>query len=186
MRNALAAAAAICTAAVISAAGSPALFDPAAAAAAPEAAAPEAAAPGAPQAARIEARSADLMAVGTVRGDRMTIHVSRIIDNAPVRDAVVTVLLRGTMHPTTAETDGSYSLQAPDLNLPGAASMEFQVAEAGASEALKGTLRIADAAAKPEDKNNARQLGWWVLNFAVCIGILMLWSRRKAARADAD
>ena len=172
MRAALAAAAAICTAAVL------------AAAAAPEAAVtPQAAAP---QAARVEARSANLMAVGTVRGGRMTIHVSRIIDNAPVRDAVVTVLLRGTMHPTTAETDGSYSLQAPDLNLPGAASMEFQVAEAGASEALKGTLRIADAAAKPEDKNNARQLGWWVLNFAVCIGILMLWSRRKAARADAD
>jgi membrane fusion protein, heavy metal efflux system len=168
MRAALAAAAAICTAAVL------------AAAAAPEAAVtPQAAAP---QAARVEARSANLMAVGTVRGGRMTIHVSRIIDNAPVRDAVVTVLLRGTVHPTTAETDGSYALEAPDLNLPGAASVEFQVAEAGVTEALKGTLRVADAPLKPEDKNNARQLGWWVLNFAVCIGILMLWSRRKSAR----
>jgi cobalt-zinc-cadmium efflux system membrane fusion protein len=173
MRAALAAAAAICAAAVLCAA-----------AAVPADAAPEAAAPASPQAARIEARSADLLAVGTVRGDRMTIHVSRIIDNAPVRDAVVTVLLRGPTHPTTAETDGSYSLQAPDLNLPGAAAMEFQVVQAGGSEALKGTLRIADAPPKPEDKNNARQLLWWVLNFAVCIGILMLWSRRKAARTD--
>ena len=125
------------------------------------------------------------MAGGTVRGGRMTIHVSRLIDNAPVRDAVVTVLLRGTPHPTTAETDGSYSLEAPDLNLPGAAAVEFQVAQAGATQALKGTLQVADAKLKPEDKNNARQLGWWVLNFAVCIGILMLWSRRKSARGDA-
>jgi hypothetical protein len=188
MRDALAAAAPIWTAAVICAAGALAPFAPAAAAAAPEAAAPEAAALGASQGARIEARSADLLAVGTVRDGRMTIHVSRIIDNAPVRDAVVTVLLRGAMHPTTAETDGSYSLQAAELSLPGAASMEFQVARAGTSEALAGTLRIADAAAaaKHEDKNNARQLGWWVLNFAVCIGILMLWRRRKAARTDAD
>ena len=38
------------------------------------------------QLARIEARSADLLAVGTVHGDRLTIHLSRIIDNAPVRN----------------------------------------------------------------------------------------------------
>ena len=42
-----------------------------------------------PRSPRIEARSADLLAVGTVQGDRMTIHLSRILDNAPVRDAVV-------------------------------------------------------------------------------------------------
>jgi membrane fusion protein, heavy metal efflux system len=174
MRAALAAAAALC------AAGALAPFGPPTAAAA----APQAAAPAAPQAARIEARSADLLAVGTVRGGRMTIHLSRIIDNAPVRDAMVTVLLRGIAHPTTAEADGSYSLETPDLNLPGAAAVEFQVAEAGTTEALKGALRVADAEPKPEDKNNARQLGWWVLNFAVCIGILLLWSRRKSARAD--
>jgi len=140
-----------------------------------------AAAPESIPAARVEARSADLLAVGTVHGDRMTIHVSRIIDNAPVRDAAVTVLLRGATHPTIAETDGSYSLQTPDLSLPGAAAMQFQVVHAGGREELKGTLQIADAQGNPSDKNNARQLGWWVLNFAVCIGILMLWRRRKTA-----
>ena len=34
---------------------------------------------------RVEARSADLLAVGTVQGDRMTVHLSRIVDNAPMR-----------------------------------------------------------------------------------------------------
>ena len=129
--------------------------------------------------ARIEARSADLLAVGLVRGDRMTIHLSRVIDNAPVRDAAVTVVLRGASHPATAETDGSYTLQTKDLALPGAAAVEFEVAEAGGQQSLKGTLQVAAAGGKSGDENSARQLGWWVLNFAVCIGFLWLISRRR-------
>jgi len=137
---------------------------------------------------RIEARSADLLAVALVRGDRMVIHLSRLIDNAPVRDASVTVLLRGTAHPATAEADGSFTLETKDLELPGAATVEFQVAPAGVSQAgasqtgagetLQGTLQ-GIAAGAPQDKNTARQLWWWVLNFAVCIGFLYLISRRR-------
>jgi hypothetical protein len=133
---------------------------------------------------RIEARSTDLLAVGTVHGDRMTIHLSRILDNAPVRDAVVTVALRGATHSTTAETDGSYTLQTPDLSLPGAVSVQFQVARGGAREEFNGSLRIDVAAGGTQEKDNSRQLWWWVLNFAVCIGFLVLWSRRrKTARS---
>ena len=137
---------------------------------------------------RIEARSADLLAVGLVHDDRMVIHLSRVIDNAPIRDAVLTVLLRGTVHPTTAEPDGSYSLESQDLKLPGSATVVFQVAPAGAAPVeLKGTIEVAAGAAKSEEPNSARQLGWWVLNFAVCIGFLMLLSRRrKAADARGD
>jgi hypothetical protein len=131
---------------------------------------------------RIEARSANLMAVGIVHGDRMSIHLSRLVDNAPVRDAVLTVLLRGMVHPTVAEADGSYTLQTKDLDLPGSASVEFQVMQGTAREDLKGTLPAAGTA-KPEEKNSARQLWWWVLNFAVCIGFLMLISRRRKAAA---
>ena len=141
-------------------------------------AAPAASAASAPPA-RIEARSADLLAVGLVQDGRMTIHLSRVIDNAPVRDAVVTVVLRGTSHPATAETDGSYTLQSKDLALPGAAAVEFEVAEAGGQQSLKGTLQVAAAGGKSGDENSARQLGWWVLNFAVCIGFLWLISRRR-------
>jgi hypothetical protein len=136
-----------------------------------------------PPPARVEASSGGLRAVGTVSGDRMTIHVSRIVDNAPVRDAVVAVILRGTTHATTAEADGSYALQTPDLALPGEAAVQFEVTQGGAREELKGTLEIA-APGRPEDKNTTRQIGWWVLNFAVCIGFLMLWQRRKRARGE--
>ena len=131
---------------------------------------------------RVEARSSDLLAVGVVRGDRMSIHLSRLIDNAPVRDAALTVVLRGTAHPAVAETDGSFTLRSPDLGLPGAAAVEFQVAQAAGQQSLKGTLQIASGAAgRAEDKNSARQLLWWVLNFGVCIGFLWLVSRRRKA-----
>jgi hypothetical protein len=128
---------------------------------------------------RVEARSADLVAVGVVRGDRMTIHLSEMMDNAPVRDASVTVVLRGAAHPTTAETDGSYTLQTKDLELAGPAVLEFQVARAAARESLKGTLQVNGGDSPSENKNSARQLWWWVLNFAVCIGFLWLISRRR-------
>jgi hypothetical protein len=132
---------------------------------------------------RVEARSADLLAVGIVRDDRMVIHLSRLVDNAPVRDAVLTVLLRGVVHPTVAEADGSFTVQSKDLGLEGAAVVVFQVAQGNVRQELKGTLEIAGSADKTEDKNSARQLGWWVLNFAVCIGFLMLLSRRRKAAA---
>jgi hypothetical protein len=134
-----------------------------------------------PTSPRVEARSADLLAVGLAHDDKLTIHLSRLIDNAPVRDAVVTVLLRGVAHPTIAETDGSYTLQTKDLTLPGAAAIDIQVGQAGAQESLKGTLQIAAAGGQSESKNSARQLWWWVLNFAVCIGFLWLFSRRRKA-----
>jgi len=130
---------------------------------------------------RVEARSADLLAVGVVHDDKMSIHVSGLADNAPVRDAAVSVLLRGTTYTAVAEADGSYSLQARDLKLPGAAVVEIHVVQGAAHEILKGTLDVAGAAGQSNDKSNARQLWWWVLNFTVCFGILWLFARRRKA-----
>jgi hypothetical protein len=134
--------------------------------------------------ARVEARSDDLLEVGVVQNDRMTIHLSEVIDNAPVRDASMVVVLRGTVHPAVAETDGSYTLQTKDLSLSGAAAVEFQVTRAAGRESLKGTLQVSGGEHSSEDKNTARQLWWWVLNFAVCIGFLWLISRRRKAAQD--
>jgi hypothetical protein len=143
--------------------------------------APDTAAPAAPAAPRIEVRSSDLLVVGVVHDDKMSIHVSRLNDNAPVRDAAISLVLRGSTYAAVAEADGGYSLHSKDLQLPGAAAVEFQVKQADAHETLKGTLDIANSAGQGEDKNNARQLWWWVLNFSVCFGILWLISRRRKA-----
>ena len=157
---------------------------PASAAAAP-------AAPAAPTAAtaataRVEARSAHLLAVGTVNGERMTIHLSRLEDNAPVRDAEVAVVLRGATHPATALADGGYAVATPDLALPGAAAVRIEVTSSGARQDLEGTLQPGAAAESTDDKGSSRQLGWWVLNFAVCIGFLWLWQRRKRHDPDGE
>jgi hypothetical protein len=136
------------------------------------------------QTARVEARSATYLAVGLVHDDRMSIRLSRLSDNTPVRDAVLTVAMRGESHAATAETDGSYSFESKDLLLPGSVSVEFRVAQGELHERLDGTLQSAGKADKPEDKNNARQLWWWVLNFAVCIGVLLLISRRRKAAQE--
>lgn len=93
----------------------------------------------------------------------------------------MTVVLRGVAHPTIAETDGSYTLQTKDLTLPGAAAVDIQVSRAAAQQSLKGTLQINAGPGQSENKNTARQLWWWVLNFAVCIGFLWLFSRRRKA-----
>ena len=136
-----------------------------------------------PAPARVEARSGDLLAVGVVRGDTMSVHVSRIADNAPVRDAVVTVVLRGILHPTTAETDGGYSLQTKDLMLPGTAAVDFHVVQGALQQDLKATLDISPSGGEHEDKNSARQLWWWVLNFTVCGVAFYMFSRRKSAKS---
>jgi len=128
---------------------------------------------------RVEARSDTFLAVGVVHDDRMAIRLSRLLDNSPVRDAVLTVVLRGEAHPTIAETDGSYSFESKELTLPGTASVDIQVRQGDVRESLKGTLQISGTADKPGERSNARQLWWWVLNFSVCIGVLLLISRRR-------
>ena len=69
------------------------------------------------------------------------------------------------------------------LHVPGVLSAE-QVA--AARETLKGTLQTAGGAGPSDDRNSARQLWWWVLNFAVCIGFLWLYSRRRKAASGQE
>jgi len=133
---------------------------------------------------RIEARSASFLAVGVVREGVLNVHISQLADNSPVRNALVTINLRGNTTPTTAQVDGSYSLQTPDLRLPGPVAIEFNVTQGERRERLHGTLETPGDSDNGSNKNSARQLWWWVLNFAVCIGILVLFSRRKAAQKN--
>ena len=128
---------------------------------------------------RIKVQSANLLVVGLVQDDRMNIHVSRVLDNAPVRDAIVTVTFRGASYPTVAQVDGGYAMQSWELVRPGAVAMEFHVVASGIDERLNGTLEVAAAAGKAGERSNARQYLWWVLNFAVCGAFLVLWARRR-------
>jgi hypothetical protein len=129
--------------------------------------------------ARIELHSADYLLVGLVRGDVMTLRVTRALDNAPVHDAQVTAFLRGTSHPATSEVDGSYTFSSQDLTLPGSAAIEFEVKQADKDQRLRGTLTTPETAGAPQDTNGIRQYAWWVLNFSVCIAAYVLFMRRR-------
>ena len=146
--------------------------------------APAAAAP------RVEARSADYVLVGVLHGDALDIHLSRTLDNAPVRDATVSVAFRGSVHPATAQVDGGYSLTAKELALPGTTAMDFDVSAGGYDQKLSGVLQVAAPASRADDaaSGSLRQIAWWILNFAVCGAFLVVWSRRgkKAEAADED
>ena len=73
---------------------------------------------------------------------------------------------------------------AKDLTLPGEAAMGFEVTEGRQHESLKGAFKSNAAAEEPQDRGSARQLWWWALNFGVCAGFLVLWSRRRK-KADS-
>jgi hypothetical protein len=139
----------------------------------------------APKPARVEVRSADLLAVGVVSGEKMVVRVSHLADNSPLHDAVVAVMLRGVSHPTTAEADGGYTFSDKELALPGAAAVEMHITEGANVEVLKGTLSVEGTGkSATDDQGNARQMWWWALNFGVCIGFLWLISNRKKKAAE--
>lgn len=129
--------------------------------------------------ARIEARSTTYLLVGLVHGESMSVHVSRLLDNTPVRDAQVTMLLRGREYPATAQVDGGYTVTAKELALPGSAAVEFRIARSAVQETLRATLQTSEGTSKDDDKSGIRQYAWWILNFGICIGALMLYSRRS-------
>jgi hypothetical protein len=137
-----------------------------------------------PAPARVELRSKDFLVVGVLHGETLDVHVSRALDNAAVRDAAVSLVLRGSTYPATAAVDGGYAITAKDLAIPGSAAVVLRVVAAGREESLHGTLDIGPGGPKDADQNNLRQMGWWVLNFGVCIGFLMLIARRRKATPD--
>ena len=95
-------------------------------------------------------RSAGLLVVGVVHDDKMNIHVSRLNDNAPVRDAAITWYCAADMPPRRNRRQLFTADQGSAL--PGAAAVEFQINQAGAHENLKGTLDIATSAGQADDK----------------------------------
>jgi hypothetical protein len=133
---------------------------------------------------RVEARSASYLLVGLVQGASLNLHVSRLRDNSAVRDAQVSVVVRGREYAATAQPDGGYTLSTPDLTLPGPAALEFRVTQGGTQESLRAVLQSAGSTGKEDDQSGVRQYAWWVLNFGVCIGALVLFSRRKKSADD--
>ena len=136
----------------------------------------------APAPARVVAQSPTYRLVGLLRGDTLRLRVSRALDGTPVTNAAVTVEFRGRSYPATATVDGGYSIRTPQLTAPGPTAFAFEIRAGNETQVLRGVLT---GFAKPRSGHGrVRQLGWWILNFSVCIGFLALLSRRRK-RADS-
>jgi hypothetical protein len=140
---------------------------------------------------RIEAQSHTFRAVGVLDGERMSIRVSRILDDAPVNDALLSVTVRSKTEAAVAQTDGSYQVRMPELALPGESVVAINVIEGpgprgAVTEKLVGTLSAPQATKPNGPVSRTRQFMWWVLNFGVCIALLLLISRRKKASGEDD
>jgi hypothetical protein len=134
---------------------------------------------------RIELRSADYLLVGLVHGEALNLRLSRVSDNAPVSDAVITATLRGASYPMVARADGSYSFVAKDLALPGPAGLDFHIVRGSAQDTLHGTLQLP-VVARDDQKASFRQNAWWVLNFTVCIAAYWLFVRRRKPETEEE
>ncbi|MDE2295194.1 MAG: hypothetical protein KGL36_07000 [Gammaproteobacteria bacterium] len=136
----------------------------------------------APTPARVVAKSPSYRLVGLLNGDTLTLRVSRALDGAPVTDAAVTVEFRGRSYPATATVDGGYSVRTPQLAVSGPTAFAFEIRAGRSTQTLRGVLTGFPKTRSGHGR--VRQLGWWILNFSVCIGFLALLSRRRK-RADS-
>lgn len=135
-----------------------------------------------PAPARIVAQSTSYRLVGLLRGDALRLRVSRALDGTPVTDAAVTVEFRGRSYPATATVDGGYGIRTPQLAVSGPTAFAFEIRAGNETQVLRGVL--TGFAKTRSSHGRVRQLGWWILNFSVCIGFLALLSRRRK-RADS-
>lgn len=135
-----------------------------------------------PAPARVVAKSASYRLVGLLRGDTLNLRVSRALDGTPVTDAAVTVEFRGRSYPATATVDGGYAVRTPQLAVSGPTEFAFEIRAGRSTQTLRGVL--TGFRKTRSSHGRVRQLGWWILNFSVCIGFLALLSRRRK-RADS-
>jgi hypothetical protein len=130
----------------------------------------------APVTRRVEARSANYFLVGVQRDDAISVRISQISDNSPVRDAALAVTVAGLTDTATLGPDGSYTSKSPRFKTPGVVTVAFRVKRGAVSETLGGDFSAAAAAASPADppRDGARrQMHWWILNIG--IGLIAAW-----------
>lgn len=148
--------------------------------------APHPVAPAAAQAARVEAASDLFELVGTLKGDKLTLHLDRYASNEPVPGAQIEVESGPIKVTATAEAAGLYSVRAPGLAEPGSHALVFTVQAGDSTDLLNGDLLVAAAALPPAPAAAALAPSWWAAAGGVAVLLaasLFAWRRRRPAVA---
>lgn len=149
--------------------------------------APHPVAPAAAQVARVEAASDLFELVGTLKGDKLTLHLDRYASNEPVSGAQIEVESGPIKATAIAEAAGLYSVQASGLAEPGSHALVFTVQAGDSTDLLNGDLLVAAAAAPPPAAAAATLApSWWAAAGGVAVLLaasLFAWRRRRPAVA---
>ncbi len=134
---------------------------------------------------RFLAQSGGLELVAAADGDDLTVWIDQWADNAPVTDARVTATVDGRSI-AARPNDGTYILDAPTLDAPGAHRLSFTITRGGAVHSMAGTIGVASSA--PDEEHT--HLPWRtiivvLLALGAAIGGLLLWRARRRGPAVA-
>lgn len=145
-----------------------------------------ASAPTAATSGRLALRAGEMELVAAATGHDLTIWLDQWTDNAPVTNARVNVTVDGRSIEARA-VDGTYTLDAPTLDAPGAHKLSFAVTRGDAVRTVGGTLEIAAApAAEAVDEGVPwRTLLLILVGLAVAVAAFVLWRARRRGPAVA-
>lgn len=134
---------------------------------------------------RLALQAADLEVVAAAEGHDLTIWLDQWADNVPVTNARVNVTVDGRSIEAKA-INGTYILDAPSLDAPGAHRLSFSITRGDAVRTAAGTIEIA----APAEEASAAGLPWRTLlivalGIAAAVGAALLWRARRRAPAVA-
>ena len=140
-------------------------------------------APAAATSGRLALQAADLELVAAAEGHDLTIWLDEWASNAPVTNARVNVTVDGRSIEAKA-INGTYILDAPSLDAPGAHRLSFAISRGEAARTVAGTLEVAAAA----EQSSTAGLPWRMLlmvalGIAAAIAAVLLWRARRRAPA---
>ncbi|MEQ1647009.1 MAG: efflux RND transporter periplasmic adaptor subunit [Hyphomicrobiaceae bacterium] len=98
------------------------------------------------QSPRVVAVSENFQLVGILKNNQLTLYLDEEMNNAPVKDAVVTVTWGDKIVVAGKQADGTYSVTAEGLIKPGENELQFEIKTGGKVDLLGGILAAPLAA----------------------------------------
>lgn len=145
-------------------------------------AAPEISGPVAP---RLESAGAELELVAKLVGHHLVIYLDRLATNEPVDGATIEVSGEGIAPAIAAATgEGTYEVDAPWADTPGAHALVFTVTAEGSMDLLNGVLEIPDAPHAEEAQPDvfASPTVWAVTAAGGLLGVFLALAARALVR----
>lgn len=132
---------------------------------------------------RMMAQGGGVELVAAAQGHDLTIWLDRWADGTPVTNARISVTVDGRAIEARA-IDGTYILDAPSLDTPGAHRLSFAVDRAGAIQTLAGTLDVAAPLAEVGSSGVPwRTIVLALLSLGIVAGAVLLWRSRQRGSA---